>query len=276
MPDAYERYYREAYDVRSGLGYDPGADPDEDAARYGTLREETRAWLERTGVAERPDARVLELGCGLGQLRDVHPGWTGLEYSESAVARIRERHPGVSVQSGDMQAIPLADASVDAIFSWAAIEHVPNPERVMAEVERVLVPGGVAILAPAWNCRSWTVKRLEVRRYRDLTPREALEKLAIPLRNSLAWRAAAALPRRLAREIRGSLLRRPTAFDYRRLHPDFSLDVPHITDDDAQASMDAHAAIVYFASRGWSVVSHPGFLARMKSRGEPVVVRKPG
>lgn len=54
------------------------------------------------------------------------------------------------------------------------------------------------------------------------------------------------------------------------------LDVPHVTDDDAQASMDAHAAIVYFASRGWQVISHPGFIARMKSRAEAVVVRKPG
>jgi SAM-dependent methyltransferase len=269
----YERFYREAYDPAAGLGYDLGAEGD--AARYTELAATTRRWLERTGIAERHEARVLELGCGLGQLANVHPGWMGLEFSETAVARARESHPGMPIVRGDMQAVQMPDGSVDALFSWAAIEHVPRPELVLAEVERLLVPGGVAILAPAWNCRSWTVKRLQVRAYRDLSPREALEKLTIPVRDSVAWRAALALPKRVVRELRGSVLRQRVPFDYRRLHPDFSLDVPHITDDDAQASMDAHAALVYFASRGWDVLSHPGFLARMKARAEAVVVRKP-
>lgn len=275
MSDAYERYYREAYDPDGRLEYDPSGDPNEDASRYSPLRATTRTWLEKTGVATRTDACVLELGCGLAQLRDVHPGWMGLEFSETAVARLREREPGSRVFQGDMQAIPVGDATVDALFSWAAIEHVPQPERVMAEIERVLVPGGVALLAPAWNCRKWTVKRLQVRPYTNLSPLDALEKATIPLRNSLAWRALAALPRRLAREVELSILRRRVRFDYERLHPDFSLDVPHITDDDAQASIDAHAAVVYFASRGWRVLSHPGFFARMMTRAEPVVVRKP-
>jgi SAM-dependent methyltransferase len=172
--------------------------------------------------------------------------------------------------------MPLGDESVDAVFSWAAIEHVPNPERVMAEIERVLVPGGVAFLAPAWNCRAWTVKRLQIRRYADLSTRDKVAKATIPVRNLLLWRAAAALPRRIARELRASLRRGPLAFDYDRLYPDFSLDLPHITDDDAQAAMDPHAAVLYFASRGWSTISHPTFVSRMKARAEPVVVRKPG
>jgi SAM-dependent methyltransferase len=275
MSGSYEKYYREAYEAEGGFGYDLGADPDTDVERYAVLRSETRAWLDRTGVSSRRSAHVLELGCGLGQLRDVHEGWVGLEFSETAVARVRELHPDVRVLHGDMQSIPVEDASMDAVYSWAAIEHVPQPERVMAEVERVLVPGGVAILAPAWNCRAWTVKRLQVRPYRDLSLRDAVGKATIPIRNLVAWRAAAAMPRRLAREIALSLFKRPLRFDYKRLHPDFSLDVPHITDDDAQASMDPHAAITYFASRGWTVISHPTFVARMASRGEPVVVRKP-
>jgi SAM-dependent methyltransferase len=276
MSDAYERYYNGAYDPSRGFEYDPSGDPDVDAARYAELRAATRTWLETTGIAARTDACVLELGCGLAQLRDVHPGWRGLEFSETAVSRLRERDPGSRILQGDMQAIPVADATVDALFSWAAIEHVPQPERVMAEIERVLVPGGVALLAPAWNCRKWTVKRLQVRPYADLSVPDALDKATIPLRNSVAWRALAALPRRLAREVELSILGRRVRFDYERLHPDFSLDVPHITDDDAQASIDAHAAVVYFASRGWRVPSHPGFLARMMTRAEPVVVCKPG
>jgi SAM-dependent methyltransferase len=276
MSNRYEAYYRAAYDEAGLLKYHEGSVLEGDDPRYTELRGVTRAWLQRTGVADRADARVLELGCGLAHLRDVHPGWIGLEFSETAVSRVKQVLPELAIACGDMQAIPLPDGYAHAVFSWAAIEHVPRPERVMAEVERVLAPCGVAILAPAWNCRAWTVKRLQLRRYVDLSLVERVEKASIPLRNSVAWRAAFALPSRAVREARARLVRGPIKFDYRPLYPDFSLDLPHISDDDAQASMDAHAAIMYFASRGWAVISHPTLSARLRCRAEPVVVRKPG
>jgi hypothetical protein len=47
------------------------------------------------------------------------------------------------------------------------------------------------------------------------------------------------------------------------------------TDCDAFSSMDAHAAVSYFRSRGWQVLSHPTMVKRLLIRHEPVVVRKP-
>jgi SAM-dependent methyltransferase len=271
----YAEYYREAYKPGHCTAYDMGVDPSDDSPRAAELRAETRKWLEATGVAARVEARVLELGCGLAQLRDVHPGWIGLEFSETAVQRVHAQFPHVRMVHGDMQAMPFEDEGIDCLFSWAAIEHVPHPEQVMAEIARVLAPGGVAILAPAWNCRSWTVKRLQIRRYRDLSVRDAFEKATIPLRNTLLWRGLAVLPRRLAREVRVKATGRPCPFDYVRLYPDLALDLPHITDDDAQANMDPHAAVLYFRSRGWDVLSHEGLVARLAVRTGPVVVRKP-
>lgn len=271
--DEYERYrayYDEGYKADHPLAYGR-----EDDARPDELRGQTVDWLARTGVAARPDATVVELGCAMGQLRDVHPGYLGLDFSLSALARGRALVPGLGLVQGDMQALPFRTASVDLFFSWAAIEHVPAPERVLAEVERTLKPGGFAVLGPAWNCRSWTVKRLDIRPYRELSIRECVEKATIPVRSKLAWRAALSVPARVRRELQGALGLR-TRFDYRRLHPDFSLNLPHVSDDDAQASMDPHAAIMFYWSRGWRVLSHPTLGTRLLARGEPVVVQKPG
>jgi SAM-dependent methyltransferase len=56
-----------------------------------------------------------------------------------------DRFPNVDVV-GDAYALPYADASVDSILCWAVIEHLEFPERAVAEMHRVLKPGGLALL----------------------------------------------------------------------------------------------------------------------------------
>jgi SAM-dependent methyltransferase len=46
-----------------------------------------------------------------------------------------------------MRALPFADASFASVVSMHSVEHVPDPERVLEEVVRVLEPGGVAVFA---------------------------------------------------------------------------------------------------------------------------------
>jgi len=171
-----------------------------------------------------------------------------------------------------MESLPIASSSIAFLFSFASIEHVPNPNRVFAEVERVLRPGGVALLAPAWHCRPWAAEGLEFQPYSRLTFEQRFRKRLIPLRNHVLWRAMFEAPRRAAREVR-AMKRRPMAFDFHRLSP--NLDEYVGTDCDAFTSMDPHAAILYFTSRGWDALSHPDRRARLLSRAEPVVVRKP-
>ncbi len=224
------------------------------------------------------DARVVEIGCGLGDLNSCHPKWEGYEYSATAIELAREIHgPTLRISEADARCLPIENSAVDFLFSIETLEHVPSPEVAFSEIERVLKPSGLAMLSPAWNCRPWTVKKLQQRTYSELPISDRIGKLLIPLRNSLFFRFAVALPGRLKREALLALNRSPIALQYRNLEPDFSLwaRYPHISDDDAFVSIDAHAAITYFASRGWEVLSHRSMARRLACRGEEIVVRKP-
>lgn len=239
-----------------------------DAARWGRheLPEAfsvTQRWL----ASALPSGIVLELGCGHGSLATVAKSYVGLDLS--AVALSRGRFPRIA---GDMERLPVRDGSVAFIFSWAALEHVPRPELVLQEIDRVLVPGGTVLLAPAWHCRPWAAEGLEFRPANELNSGQRLRKKLLPLRNSLVWRGALEMPRRVCREF-GARMGTPLVFDYAPLSPNLTEYVG--TDCDAFTSMDPHAVIMYFRSRGWNVPSHPTFRARFLARHDPVVMRKP-
>jgi len=89
-----------------------------------------------------PGGRVLDLGCGIGHsFEELAPRETvGVDLSAEALAgQGRETHVA------DMRDLPLPDGSFASVLSVQSIEHVPDPERVLAEVVRVLEPGGTAI-----------------------------------------------------------------------------------------------------------------------------------
>ena len=240
-----------------------------DPARWGRneMPEQARVtaeWIARVA----PEGPSLELGCGKCALAGIAPEYVGLDL---AFVPLAAAPAGIRRLSGDMETLPFRDASIGFVFSWAAIEHVPHPEHVLAEIERVLRPGGVALLAPAWHCRPWAAEGLEIRPYSELKPVQRIRKALIPLRNALWWRAAFELPRRVRRELMAKA--RVPPFEYSRLQPNL---VEYVgTDCDAFTSMDPQAAILYFAARGWEMLSHPTLRTRMMARHDPVVVRRP-
>ncbi|HUP61202.1 MAG TPA: class I SAM-dependent methyltransferase [Thermoanaerobaculia bacterium] len=230
----------------------------------GEMSEERRRvteWLERL------DARgpTLELGCGAGALAGVGEDYVALDLALTPLRRI-----GGRAVLADMEALPFREGSVGSVFTWAAMEHVPHPERVLAEVARVLRGAGVAIFAPAWHCRPWAAEGLEFRPYSALRTTQKIRKALIPLRNAIWWRAIFEVPRRISRELRGRSRAMP--FEYDRLSP--NLDEYVGTDSDAFTSMDPQAVAIWFASRGWDVVSHRTMRERMLARHEAVVARK--
>lgn len=229
----------------------------------------TADWLKRT-VMDGRDRVILELGCGMGALRDVHPNYIGSDLSFVALTCFVSSARRIQ---GDIQQLPFKDERVDFCFSWATLEHVPRPDCVLSEITRVLKPGGVALLTPSWFCRPWAAKGLPVRSYLELSWPDRINKATIPLRNSLIWRSALILPARLFREIRAAIRSQPLSFEYRRLSPNLAEYI--YTDCDAFASLDPHAAILYFKTRGWKVLSHPKFKCRIMARHQPVVVQKP-
>lgn len=96
----------------------------------------------------RAPARVLETGPGTGELAQKLiaagiAGYEAIDISPRMVELARER--GARAQVGDIQALPYADGVFDcAIAAWM-LYHVPDLDRGLAEVARVLRPGGCLI-----------------------------------------------------------------------------------------------------------------------------------
>src|SRR5262249_57567979 len=90
-------------------------------------------------------ARVLEIGAGTGKqaLELQRRGFdvTAIEIAESNYAA----HRVFPIKDYDGRAIPLADASVDVVFSSNVLEHVTDLSRMHAEIRRVLAPGGTCV-----------------------------------------------------------------------------------------------------------------------------------
>ncbi len=90
---------------------------------------------------------VLDLGCGAGDsvdlFRRIDPGteWIGLDVQDSAEVRTRTR-TDAEFHTFDGERIPFEDARFDLVYSTQVLEHVRRPEALVAEVARVLRPGG--------------------------------------------------------------------------------------------------------------------------------------
>jgi SAM-dependent methyltransferase len=114
----------------------------------------TRVAKDLTGMASR--AQVLEVGSGPGRLAatlarlapavqvtgvDIAPDMVELATARAARAGVAGR---VAFRVGDVAALPFPDASFDVVVSTFSLHHWPDPARGLAEIYRVLRPGGVA------------------------------------------------------------------------------------------------------------------------------------
>jgi SAM-dependent methyltransferase len=103
--------------------------------------------LECRALAAVPaTAPVLDLGCGdgiFGSLLFPHGlDVIGLDASLSEAALARRTGTYRGVLAANIESIPLADASVATVFSNCVMEHVDHLDRALAEIARVLRPGG--------------------------------------------------------------------------------------------------------------------------------------
>ena len=135
-------FYNEVYQADHSSQY--GGGEDGMPQRSAMLINETSVWLDQTGLASQPEAKILEIGCGMAFVAKVHPGWHGAEYSKTAVARVKERDGQSSrIYEEDAMHLSFADSSFDGVFTWAALEHVPDPNKAFMEIDRILRGGGV-------------------------------------------------------------------------------------------------------------------------------------
>jgi SAM-dependent methyltransferase len=101
--------------------------------------------LAFAAVAEVGPRHVLEVGCGPGEAserirREIGADVVALDISPRMVALARAR--GVDARVGDVQALDLPDASFDCALAAWMLYHVPDVDRALRELARVLEPGG--------------------------------------------------------------------------------------------------------------------------------------
>ena len=119
------------------------------------------------------DNQVLEVSCGHGGgasylVRTLHPAsYTGLDLNRAGIDFCRKRHhvPGLDFVCGNAENLPFADQSFDAVINIEASAYYPRFPRFLAEVARVLRPGGHFL-------------------YADVRPRDQIAKWEEELGNS--------------------------------------------------------------------------------------------
>jgi SAM-dependent methyltransferase len=122
---------------------------------------EVRRVEDLLGEVRRPVSALLDFGCGRG-------GWipvlerafpeaelTGIDISGTAIQTAEREFPGHRFTRFDGGRAPLPDGSVQLVFSYHVLEHVLDLEVAVAEIARVLTPGGQAcVIFPCGNAGS--------------------------------------------------------------------------------------------------------------------------
>ncbi|HEY3685277.1 MAG TPA: class I SAM-dependent methyltransferase [Streptosporangiaceae bacterium] len=157
------------------------------AAAYAEHRPDYAQAAVRWALAAAPGPRVLDLGAGTGKLTAtliaLGAEVTAVEPDPAMRAELRRALPAVRALPGSAEAIPLPDASVDAVLAGNAM-HWFDMAVAGPEIARVLAPGG--ILAGLWNVMDdeveWVAALARVSGAAAIGPRDT----------STSWRAETA------------------------------------------------------------------------------------
>ncbi len=186
------------------------------------------ARIERlVGSLVPPGARVLDVGCGLGDLlATLHsPGSVGIDLSPRVIELARARHPGLDLRVCDVEADPLPEGPFDVVLLSDSVGHLDDVQRALENVRLLLAPDGRIVLTyhnflweplldlgerlgakTRWPRQNW-LSGADVRNLLHLSGYEVvrggtdvLVPASVPLVSELANRVASRLPgaRRLA------------------------------------------------------------------------------
>jgi ubiquinone biosynthesis O-methyltransferase len=136
-------------------------------SRLGQITDRLEAQQILQLVGSPASRRVLDAGCGDGllaaALARAGAVVTGVDSDPRMLAAARERtqRTGVAVElvQGDIRALPLHDATFDVVIAVTVLCFLPNAERAVRELARVLRPGGDIVIGELGRWNLWATKR---------------------------------------------------------------------------------------------------------------------
>jgi SAM-dependent methyltransferase len=153
--------------------FDAHAGPDTRDARQLVPGRSWAAWSRALGLLM-PQMKVADLGCGEGYLTMEAARWASrviaVDRSDAVLTRARalarrRRVSNVIWKKGELERLPMKDASVDVAMLSQALHHAHQPARAITEAARVVVPGGrVLVLDLRAHEEEWVRAKLGDRR----------------------------------------------------------------------------------------------------------------
>lgn len=145
-------------------------------------------------LGEAARGRLIDIACGPGvvtaALAPNAASVVAFDATDEMLAKTKARCAkaglsNVEFRNGDAEHLPFADAHFDGAVSRAAVHHFADPQRAIAEMFRVLRPGGVAVIADCVSSENADESRLHnaIERLRDpshvrMLPASVLEAAA--------------------------------------------------------------------------------------------------
>lgn len=118
---------------------------------------------------------VLDGGCGNGDYSTAFGALGagrvyGLDVSAGSLLTARRKAPGAAFAQASLSALPFATESLDVLWSWGVLHYVPDPFVAIAEVARVLRPGGVAVIHTL-GANRWSALELSLQQVFSRSPK---------------------------------------------------------------------------------------------------------
>ena len=141
----------------------------------------TRAAFKAIDRAMTGDSRVLEVGCGSGEMAEQVAALPGVslvatDVDDESVELTAAR--GVDARQADVCYLPFDPESFDVVYAGWVLDHVRDIDRALAEVRRVLRPGGTLVAVtggdagaaerPRYRFSGETGERMLSRRFSDV------------------------------------------------------------------------------------------------------------
>lgn len=162
-----------------------------DFGRHNVLDKPMLARVARLAQAQ-PVLQVLDVGCGEGRfcraLAAQGHVTVGIDPAPSLIAQAQARHPEGDYRLAGAEALPVGDGAFDLVVSYLSLIDIDDIETAIAEMVRVLRPGGRLLIANLNGFNTAAQSGLGWRRLDDGTQGYVLDHYLTPSQDWIAWR----------------------------------------------------------------------------------------